>query len=1031
MIAIGKSRDVVVSLLAALCPCAFALNPSLDVGQYAHTAWTARDGFSAGNIFSMAQTPDGSFWLGGEFGLFRFDGVRAVPWQPPAGQDLPEKFAFQLVGARDGTLWIGTFSGLASWDGVKLTRPPEFAGRFVQSLFEDREGTVWAATRGGVGSYTRLCAMRRSSSQCFGDDGTLGKTTWAIYEDRSGVLWVGADSGLWRWKPGPPRREAAEPRDISGMAETEDGRVLASTFAGGLIQLGGTFHAHPTPYPMRPPIGSTRPLAGRELNANAILRDRDGGLWIGTMEHGLVHLHNGRTDVFTKSHGLSGDIVNCLFEDREGNIWVSTTGGLDRFREFPVTTVSSKEGLASDAVVSVVSGSDGSVWIGTRPGLTRWKNGQATIFRKANGLPGDLAESLFQDDGGRLWLYAAAKLAFFNGNRFITLRGAVPGEEAHSITGDRQGNLWLAGNEGLYRVREGRVVEKLPWPVLGQSERAKVIVADRGGVWISFWGLRAVSYFKDGGIRALYKAVDGLGKGRIANLQLDGDGALWVATEEGGLSRINDGHIATLTTANGLPCDTIHSSIEDNDRSLWLYTACGLVRIARAELNAWIADPRHRVVTTVLDATDGVRIRALSPSSFSPVAARSTDGKLWFVTGDSVQVVDPSHLPYNNLPPPVHIERIVADRKTYWERLTGAEASNVRLPARIHDLQIDYTAVSLVAPEKVHFKYKLERQDQDWREVVDDREVQYSNLSPGSYRFRVTACNNSGVWNEAGDTLKFSIAPAYYQTTWFYASCVGAFLMAVWGLYRLRLYQIAREFNAQLDVRVDERMRLARDLHDTLLQTFQAALIQMQAAYNMFSRRPEMAVETLQRAITISTSAVAEGREAIQNMRSSTVTKNDLARALRDAGDQMAVGRSATFDVRVQGLSRDVHPILRDEVYRIALEALRNAFQHAEAKAIEAEIVYGESLRVRIRDDGKGIDPAIVEEGGRSSHYGLPGMRERAQSIGGKLDVWTGAGAGTEIQLSIPGNIAFGKPGAGSLFRRFRWKRKGEAAAQS
>jgi len=1031
VIAIGKSRDVViVCLLAALCPCAFALNPSLDVGQYAHTAWTSRDGFPTGNIFGMAETPDGYFWLGGEFGLFRFDGVRAVPWQPPAGQELPEKFAFRLVGARDGTLWIGTFSGLASWDGVKLTRHPEFAGRFVQSLFEDREGTVWAATRGGVGSYTRLCAMRRGSSQCFGDDGALGKTIWAIYEDRSGVLWVGAESGLWRWKPGPPRRAAAEPRDISGLAETEDGHILASTFGGGLVQLAGRIPAHPTAYPMRPPIGSTRPLAGRELNANKLLRDRNGGLWIGTMEHGLVHLYNGRTDVFTKSHGLSGDIVRCLFEDREGNIWVSTAGGLDRFREFPVTTISSKEGLASDAVVSVLGDSNGSVWIGTRPGLTRWRNGQPTIFRKANGLPGDLVESLFQDEGGRLWLYAAGELAYFNGNRFITLHRAVPREEAHSITGDSEGNLWLAGNEGLYRVREGHVIEKLPWPALGQAERAKVIVADRGGVWISFWGLRAVSYFKDGGIRALYKAADGLGKGRIANLQLDGDGALWVATEEGGLSRIKDGHIATLTATNGLPCDTIHCSIEDNDRSFWLYTACGFVRIARSELNAWIADPRHRVVTAVLDAADGVRLRALSPSSFSPVAARSSDGRLWFVTGDSVQVFDPRHLPHNDLPPPVHIEQIVADRKTYWQRLPGAELSNVRLPARIRDLQIDYTAVSLVAPEKVHFKYKLERQDQDWREVVNDREVQYSNLSPGSYRFRVIASNNSGVWNETGDALEFSIAPAYYQTTWFYASCVGAFLTAVWGLYRLRLYQIARQFNAQLDVRVDERTRLARDLHDTLLQTFQAALIHMQAAYNMFSRRPEQAMETLQKAITASEGAIAEGREAIQNMRSSTATKNDLARALRVAGDQLAAQGSAAFEVKVQGSSRDVHPILRDDVYRIALEAMRNAFQHAEARAIEAEILYGDSLRVRIRDNGKGIDAALMKEG-RSGHYGLAGMRERAERIGGKLDVWTGASAGTEIQLSIPGTIAFGRSGGGSLSRLFQRKSKSEQAAQS
>ena len=1013
MIAIGKSRDVVVvSLVAALCPCAFALNPSLDVGQYAHNTWTSRDGFSVGNIFCMAQTRDGYLWLGGEFGLFRFDGVRAVPWQPPAGQELPEKFAFQLVSTRDGTLWIGTFSGLASWDGVKLTRHPELADRFVQSLFADHEGTVWVGTRGGVGSYARLCAMRRGSSQCFGDDGALGKTIWTISEDRSGVLRIGSDSGIWRWKPGPPRRETTELRDVSGLVETEDRHILASTFGGGLMQLEERVGAHPVPYPVRLPKGWARPLSDREFSASTPLRDRNGGLWIGTSEHGLVHLYKSRTDVFTKADGLSGDIVNCLFEDREGNVWVCTTGGIDRFREFAVTTMSSKEGLASAAVVSVVADKLGGVWIGTRDGLTRWKNGQSTIFRKANGLPGNAVESLFQDDAGRLWLYAAGELAYFNGKRFIALPRALPGEQAHSITGDSQGNLWLAGNEGLYRLQEGHVVEKLPWPALGAPERAKVIVADRGGVWISFWGTRVVSYFKDGALGALYKTEDGLGKGRIADLRLDADGALWVATEEGGLSRIKDGHVATLTAADGLPCNSILSSIEDNARSLWLYTGCGLVRIARSELSAWVADPRHRVVTAMLDQADGVRLRALSPSSFSPVAAKSRDGKLWFVTGDSVLVVDPLHLPYNDLPPPVHIERIVADGKSYWQGLTSAKGWNVRLPSRIRDLLIDYTAVSLVAPEKVHFRYRLEGQDQDWREVVNDREVQYSNLPPKHYRFLVKACNDSGVWNEEGASLDFVIPPAWYQTNWFRAACVALFFAMFWGVYELRVRQLAHQFNMRLEERVAERTRIARDLHDTLLQSFQALLPRLQATINMFASHPDDARRNLEQAADQASQAIAEGRNAIQGMRVSTVEKNNLAIAIRTLGEVLASSAtqppSPNFTVVVEGTSRNLHPILRDEVYRLATEALRNAFRHAAAQNVEVEIRYDEKyFRLRVRDNGKGIPSDVLNEDGREGHYGLPGMRERAKLVGGKLTIWTEVDGGTEIELSIPGARAF------------------------
>jgi signal transduction histidine kinase len=387
-------------------------------------------------------------------------------------------------------------------------------------------------------------------------------------------------------------------------------------------------------------------------------------------------------------------------------------------------------------------------------------------------------------------------------------------------------------------------------------------------------------------------------------------------------------------------------------------------------------------------------------------------------------VLDPHNIAFNSLPPPVHIESIEANGERH-ELKPG-----MRLPANIRSLRIEYTALSFVAPEKIHFKYKLEGQNRNWHEVINDRDANYTNLGPRTYRFSVMATNNSGVWNETGDTLEFSIAPAYYQTTWFLALCGTAFLAATWGLYRLRLYQVAREFNAQLDGRVDERLRVARELHDTLLQTFQAALIHMQAAYNVLSRRPEKAAETLQKAIDISSGAIAEGREAIQNMRSSTVVKNDLARALRVAGDQMAAEGSATFGVTVQGSSRDVHPILRDDVYRIALEAMRNAFRHAGAHAIEAEVEYGDNLQVRIRDDGKGIAPEIMNKG-RTGHYGLPGMRERAERIGGKLDVWSGPGAGTEIQLSIPGTLAFGTSGAGSLFRRFRRKSKTKTAAQS
>ena len=771
----GPQRRVaiVLSVLLAGCGCGFALNPSLDVTQYAHNSWTVRNGFSLGTIFAIAQTPDGYLWLGSEFGLFRFDGVHAVPWQPPAGQHLPDR-PYALLCTRDGTLWIGTFAGLVSWRAGKLTRYPALDGLFVTSLLEDREGTVWA----GVLSVTgRLCAIRNGHAQCYGEDGAFGSFVWSLSVDSSGNLWAGAESGLWRWKPGPPKRYAMPGMRIGDLSTADDGRLLAGVSGGGLRQVAGDKLES---YPIRDTTNPTRPLPDRDVDSNKLLRDRDGGLWIGTHERGLIHLHNGRTDIFTRSDGLSGNISCSLFEDREGTIWVATTAGLERFREPAVTTISAKQGLSSDLTQSVIAATDGSIWVATHDGLTRWQNGRFSIFRKTSGLPDDVAQSLFQDDRGRVWVSTDHGLAYFKDGKFVAVNG-VPRQEVYSITGDKAGNLWLSRNRGLSHMLNGHLVEQFPWSALGRRQQAKVVVSDQGGVWLSFWTDGGVLYFKDGQVRASYTAADGLGAGHVPGLRLGSDGALWAEPRRAALAGLRTAASLRLQAGMACPCDTIHWTIEDDDRSLWLYTACGLVRITRPELDAWITDPKRKVQLTVWDAADGVRLRAVSATSFGPPVAKSTDGKLWFLAGEGVHVVDPRHLADNKLPPPVHIEQVSADGKKYQLE------PGMRLPARVRDVRIDYTALSLAAPEKVHFKYMLEGQDPDWKEVINDRDVEYSNLPPRKYRFRVIACNNSGVWNETGDSLEFSIDPAYYQTAWFRVSCVGAFLALLWALYRYRL----------------------------------------------------------------------------------------------------------------------------------------------------------------------------------------------------------------------------------------------------
>jgi signal transduction histidine kinase len=409
---------------------------------------------------------------------------------------------------------------------------------------------------------------------------------------------------------------------------------------------------------------------------------------------------------------------------------------------------------------------------------------------------------------------------------------------------------------------------------------------------------------------------------------------------------------------------------------------------------------------------------------------------LWFLPWDGVSVVDPRHLPVNKRPPPVHVEQIIADRKTYWENLYGeASSSPPKLPPLVRDLTIDYTALSLVAPEKVHFRYKLEGWDRDWQDVGTRRQAFYTNLGPRKYRFRVMACNNSDVWNEAGASLDFSILPAYYQTNWFRAACVAAFLAMLWAIYQMRLRQLAREFNAGLEARVGERTRIARELHDSLLQGFQGLMFRLQAVRDMLpGRAPAEAIEALDVALERGDKAIAEGRDTVSNLREPILGDSDIAQALTALGKELAQqsGNGLVPCVRVllEGKQRELNPMLRDEVYRIAREALRNAFSHARAQKIEAEITYSDSeFLLHVRDDGGGLDPEVANQGARAGHWGLPGMRERAKSFGGKLEIWSEHGSGTEIELSVPGAIAYGKS---EPRRRFwLWRKKiGESDGQ-
>jgi ligand-binding sensor domain-containing protein len=990
-------------LLLLLSPLALALNPALDITQYAHQSWKVREGFTKGPIFDVAQTPDGYLWLATEFGLLRFDGVnKPVPWEPPRNQPLPSTNIRKLFAAPDGTLWISTSNGLASWNNGKLTQYPEVSGFLIGRATQDHAGSIWAAAR--TDTNGRLCEIRNGKANCYGED-VLGPGAFSVHEDRTGNLWVGVNNGLWRWKPGPPQFYSVpkQPASIQTILDDEDGTLLFPT-PGALKRLAnGTVEmAYPFPIPLR------------GTSANPLLHDRNGALWTGTYGAGVVHFHQGRTDVFSQSDGLTGDVALSLFEDQEGNIWVATTNGLDRFRELPVVTYTTRQGLSNGPLNVVLAAKDGGIWFNTQDGLDRLNNGLVTVYGKHGGnLAGssravgnsgvpDYRGALFADSRGRFWISSLSGVGYLENDRYVPT--AAPGGIINALTQDATGNLWIANQElGLLRLSPSNEVQRIPWDTFGRKGHAPALAADpaKGGVWIGF-DTGGIAWFREGKVQASYSAPDGLAQGRVNDLRFDKEGVLWVATD-GGLTLLRNSRLATLTGKNGLPCDGVHWTMEDDSQSVWMMMPCGLVRVARAELES---TPPSRARLKVFDASDGLSLRAVV-GSLNPHVAKSLDGRIWFYNVDGIGVVDPRHLPFNKLPPPVHIETVRLNDQEL------APSEGLKLSHSSNDLEIDYTALSFTNPDRVMFRYMLEGHDKDWQNVGTRRYANYGGLKPRNYRFRVMASNNDGVWNEAGASWNFTIVPAYYQTNWFLALClmVGAGLL--WLLHLLRVRYLKHEFNVQMEARVGERTRIARDLHDTLLQSFQGTLLKFHAVTYKLQNNPEARTD-LEGVIEQARAAISEGRDAVQGLRSSTLVNNELGSAISIVGDGLCADHAGPdcpeFRIQIEGTSRELAPMVRDEVYRIAIEALRNAFKHSHAKHIEVEIQYDRRrLQLRIRDDGKGIDQKVLSEGGRKGHHGLPGMHERAKLAGGKLSVWSKLDSGTELELTIPASIAYRK----------------------
>jgi len=995
-------RHALLSLvLLSVAAEARAVTPDVRISQYGHTAWRTQDGYFGGAPYAIAQTADGYLWIGTSNGILRFDGIRFVPWTPPPGKQLPSPVIARLLAARDGSLWIGTTRGLSHSTKNEVTHYSSGASALYCPFSEDQKGAVWVLRRSASDHNGPVCQVDGHAMRCYGKaDGIPEESYWSLARDPAGNVWLGGSTNLTRFRPGDV--QSYYPDGLKGNEGRPGVNALAALPDGSLwVGFGGP----------GPGVGLQRLANGvwqpfvvpgfdsSTLSVVTLFIDRRDSLWVGTFGSGLYRIHGREVDHFAGSDGLAGDTVYALFEDAEGNLWVATDKGLDCFRDLKVTTFSTRQGLTNRSVGSVQAMRDGTTWLGGASGLDIFGSGIGSMrsFQPGKGLPDTQVTSLFEDHAGQHWVGINDTLNIYEKGGFtkINRRDGSPTGMIVGITEATDNSLWVSSfgpPRRLLHIVDRKVQEELPSP---QTPGTSSLVADpRGGIWLGLVNGDLARY-RDGRLESF--RFEHTPDSRVVQVIVASDGAVLGATAFG-LIGWSNGTQRILNARNGLPCDGVNGVVEDGGGSLWLYMQCGLVNLPRSDVQRWWARQDVRVQPRVLDAFDGVQTG--NPTAFESKAVRAVDGRLWFTNASVAQTFDPAHLARNPVAPPVHVEQLIADHRNL------PVEGDVRLPARTRDVEIDYTALSFAVPQKVGFRYRLEGRDRDWQEPGNRRQAFYTDLKPGAYRFHVIACNDDGVWNDNGASLSFSVAPAYYQTGWFRSACVGLFVAFLWGSYRLRRRQWERQFDMRMQERLTERARIARELHDSLLQNVQGLILKVHAGLKQIA--PENpARQTLERALDYAEQTLVEGRDRVRDLRAAPANLG-LPEAFQCVVNEAAPDGSSTFMTFVEGTALELHEIIREETYSIGREALINALNHSGAHSVELTITYdAREFRVRVRDDGRGIDPGVLKDGGRAGHWGLQGMRERADRIGAQLQVSSSPGAGTKVELRVPGKVAY------------------------
>ena len=805
---------VLLALLTVSPPAALALDPSRAVTQYPLQTWYAKDGLPQNSVNAVFQSPEGYLWFATEEGLARFDGAQFVTFNRKSGS-LRHNYVVSLWPARDGGFWIGTLNGgLAHYRGGQFSQYGAELGssnNTVGPIYESPKGDLWVGTIGGGLTLIREGHVTRYTK----GNGLPSDIVRGILDDGEGGLWLATPEGLAHFKDGASTvyttREGLPDNTVLKVYRDRQGVIWIGTM-GGLSRFeGGRFT-------------NFRRADGLPDDAIYALReDRDGNLWIGT-EQGVCRMSHGGFSTLTARDGLSGDRVRSIFEDREGDLWVGTFGGgLTRLQDGKFTTFTTREGLAHNGVGPVFQDQGGAIWMGTMGGgVTCFKDGKMVTYTTRNGLASNFVEAICEDHTGAIWLGTfGGGLSRFKNGAFTTLgrKEGLNHDLVMTVHEDRKGALWIGYNGGgLDRYKDGAVTHYSAADGLAH-DMVRSIFEDKNGVlWIGTFG-GGISRLENGKFTN-FSTRNGLPHDVIGSIYQDVRGSLWICTIGGGLIRYRDGVFKSITTKNGLFDDTVYSVLEDGQGYFWMTCNNGVSRVSHLELDDFADGKITAVKALAFGEDDGMRSRECNGSS--PAALRARDGRLWFPTLQGVATIDPDHIAFNRTPPPVLIERAMADQRDL------SPGGGVRVRPGKGELEFHYAALSYVAPGRVRFRYRLEGFDKQWVEAGTRRVAYYTNIPPGSYTFRVTACNGDGLWNPQGAAYGLRLAPHFYQTYAFYGLCAGvlALLGGWWHRSRVR--------------RLEER---TRELRSLVVERTRA-----QEALAESNRRLEQALEDLHRA---------------------------------------------------------------------------------------------------------------------------------------------------------------------------------------